>query len=139
MARWHHPRFGTSMRVEHRTNAAEQALTVAHNLLHPDRPRAFAPVPYFWTDQYDVRLQAYGHPRGHDEHVVVEGDLTQGRFLVAYRTGDRLSAGLPPRTLRPWREALATDTPWTATAAATAPARSVAPHTAVPATHMEDA
>ncbi|WP_308407109.1 FAD-dependent oxidoreductase [Streptomyces sp. RK76] len=77
VARWHHPRFGTSMRVEHRTNAAEQALTVAHNLLRPDRPRAFAPVPYFWTDQYDVRLQAYGHPRGHDQHVLVEGDLAR--------------------------------------------------------------
>lgn len=143
VARWHHPRSGASMRVEHRTNAAEQALTVAHNLLHPDRPRPFAPVPYFWTDQYGVRLQAYGHPRGHDQHVLVEGDLAQGRFLVAYRTGDRLSAvlaaGLPPRTLRPWREALATGTPWTATAAATASARSGAPHTAVPATHMEDA
>lgn len=118
VARWHNPRFGTSMRVEHRINATEQAQTVAYNLLSPGQPRPFAPVPYFWTDQYHLRLQAHGHLRGHDEHVLVEGNMEQGGFVVAYRTGDRLSAvlaaGMPPRELRPWREAVAAGTAWTA-------------------------
>ncbi|EFL04271.1 ferredoxin reductase [Streptomyces sp. SPB78] len=67
VARWHNPLFGTSMRLEHRTNAAEQAMAAARHLLHPEPARPFAPVPYFWTDQYGIRVQAYRHllrPRG---------------------------------------------------------------------------
>ena len=106
--------FDAPMRIEHRGNAAEQALTVAHNLLHPDAPRPYAPVPYFWTDQYDLKLQCYGNLHGHDTCSVVEGRLAQRRFVVAYRTADRLSAvlavGMPPKTLQTWRAAVAART-----------------------------
>ncbi|MER6085791.1 FAD-dependent oxidoreductase [Streptomyces sp. NPDC001833] len=116
VARWHNTLFDTWMRIEHRTNAAEQALTVAHNLLQPGAPRPFAPVPYFWTDQYDLRLQGYGHPRGHTGNALVEGDPAERRFVIAYRSADRLSAvvsvGMPPKTLRTWRAAVAARTPW---------------------------
>ncbi|MFE7438977.1 NAD(P)/FAD-dependent oxidoreductase [Streptomyces chartreusis] len=116
VARWFNPLFGTSMRVEHRTNAAEQGLTVAHNILTPQAPRPFAPVPYFWTDQYDMTVQCYGFPRGHDECVVVDGDLVQGRFVVAYRTANRLAAvltvGASPKTLRAWRAAILARASW---------------------------
>ncbi|MFJ4714518.1 NAD(P)/FAD-dependent oxidoreductase [Streptomyces sp. NPDC088785] len=111
VARWHHPLFGTSMRVEHRTNAAEQAVAAARNLLRPGAARPFAPIPYFWSDQYDVRIQAYGCLRGHDAVRVVDGDMAAGRFLVAYRTGGRLtgalSVGMPPASLRRLRGAIA--------------------------------
>lgn len=116
VARWHNPLFGTSMRVEHRTHAAEQGMAAARNLLRGAQGRPFAPVPYFWSDQYDVKLQAYGYPRGHDEVALVEGDLDERRFVVAYRTGERLSgviaAGIPPRTLRSWRQAIARGAAW---------------------------
>ncbi|MET8719283.1 NAD(P)/FAD-dependent oxidoreductase [Streptomyces misionensis] len=116
VARWHNPLFGTTMRVEHRTNAAEQGMTAARNLLDPQRARPFAPVPYFWSDQYGLRIQAFGHLRGHDEARVVEGDPVDGRFLVAYRKGDRLTGalgvGMPPRALRPWRAAIAAAADW---------------------------
>ncbi|WP_199781418.1 NAD(P)/FAD-dependent oxidoreductase [Streptomyces sp. SPB074] len=116
VARWHNPLFGTTMRLEHRTNAAEQAVAAARNLLHPEQARPFAPVPYFWTDQYGIRVQAYGHLRGHEESRVVEGDPDEGRFLVAYRRGPALvgalSFGLPPKTLRPWRAAVAARADW---------------------------
>ncbi|MFG2801091.1 NAD(P)/FAD-dependent oxidoreductase [Streptomyces pseudovenezuelae] len=117
VARWYNPLFGTSMRVEHRTNAAEQGMAAARNLLAaPAARRPFAPVPYFWSDQYDMKVQAYGFLRGHEEVAVVEGDLARRRFAVAYRRGDRvtgaLAVGMPPRVLRRWRQAIASEADW---------------------------
>ncbi|MCD9879779.1 NAD(P)/FAD-dependent oxidoreductase [Streptomyces guryensis] len=116
VARWHNPLFGTSMRIEHRTNAAEQGMAAARNLLRPDTRKPFAPVPYFWSDQYDMKIQAYGYLRGHDEVAVVDGDLAEGRFVAAYRTGGGLSGalavGMPPRVLRVWRQAIAAGAAW---------------------------
>ncbi|GAA2482982.1 NAD(P)/FAD-dependent oxidoreductase [Streptomyces longisporus] len=116
VARWHNPLFGTSMRIEHRTNAAEQGMAAARNLLRPVARKPFAPVPYFWSDQYDMKIQAYGCLRGHDEVAVVHGDLTEGRFVAAYRTGERVSGalavGMPSKALRPWRQAIAAGAVW---------------------------
>ncbi|MEW1779796.1 FAD-dependent oxidoreductase [Streptomyces sp. NPDC086777] len=111
VARWHNPLFGVPMRIEHRTNAAEQGMAAARNLLDPEARKAFAPVPYFWSDQYGMRIQAYGYLRGHDEVRVVEGDLREGRFVAGYRRGKRLvgvlGVGVPPKVLRGWRQAVA--------------------------------
>ncbi|MFF5483099.1 NAD(P)/FAD-dependent oxidoreductase [Streptomyces sp. NPDC012935] len=116
VARWHNPLFGQSMRIEHRTNAAEQAMAAARNLINPDARKPFAPVPYFWSDQYDLKIQAYGCLRGHDEVAIVDGDLTERRFVAAYRTGDRvtgaLAVGMPPRAIRQWRQAIASGSNW---------------------------
>lgn len=116
VARWHNPLFGIPMRVEHRTNASEQGMTVAHNLLNPDRRRPYQPVPYVWSDQYGVRIQVYGYLPGHDEaRVIMDGGSE--RLLVAYRRSDRLTGvlavGVPPRVLRAWRALIATGTEWT--------------------------
>ncbi|MGP3919068.1 FAD-dependent oxidoreductase, partial [Nonomuraea sp. 10N515B] len=43
-----------------RTNATEQAEVVAANILGADRP--YTPIPYFWTDQYSVKIQVHGLP-----------------------------------------------------------------------------
>jgi NADPH-dependent 2,4-dienoyl-CoA reductase/sulfur reductase-like enzyme len=114
VARWDNPLFGTSMRVEHRTNAAEQGMAAARNLLGAQRP--FAPVPYFWSDQYDMKIRAYGYLRGHDEMRVVDGSLRERKFTALYRTGDRLagvlSAGMSPRSTRAWERAVATRAAW---------------------------
>ncbi|MCA1273224.1 FAD-dependent oxidoreductase [Streptomyces sp. 7G] len=116
VARWHNPLFGTPMRIEHRTSAAEQGMAVARNLLNPDNRRQFPTVPYFWSDQYDMRIQAYGHLRDHEEMAVVEGDLAQRRFVAAYRKGQRvvgaLAVGMPPKVIRQWRQAIAERTAW---------------------------
>ncbi|MEU4896606.1 FAD-dependent oxidoreductase [Streptomyces sp. NPDC044780] len=116
VARWHNPLFGTAMRIEHRTNATEQGMAVARNLLRPDARKPFAPVPYFWSDQYDFRIQAYGLLRGHEEVAVVEGALEERKFLAVYRSGDRvagvLAVGMPPKALRTWRQAVATRAAW---------------------------
>jgi hypothetical protein len=104
------------MRIEHRTNAAEQGMAAARNLLHPQARKPFAPVPYFWSDQYGMKVQAFGYLRGHDEVAVVEGDLAERRFLVAYRRGDHLAGvlavGMPPKAIRGWRQAVAVRSTW---------------------------
>ncbi|MDQ1042789.1 NAD(P)/FAD-dependent oxidoreductase [Streptomyces sp. V4I2] len=116
VARWYNPLFGTSMRIEHRTHAAEQGMAAARNLLHPKARKPFAPVPYFWSDQYDMKIQAYGFLRGHDEVAVVDGDLAERRFVAVYRTGDRVSGalavGMPPKAIRLWRQAIAAGAAW---------------------------
>jgi NADPH-dependent 2,4-dienoyl-CoA reductase/sulfur reductase-like enzyme len=113
VARWHNPLFGVPMRIEHRTNAAEQGMAAARNLLGAAKP--FAPVPYFWSDQYDLKLHAYGYLRGHDEFTVVEGSLRERRFLATYRRDGRLvgalAVNMPPKAVRPWRQALTTPPP----------------------------
>ena len=114
VARWHNPIFDTSMRIEHRTNAAEQGMAAARNLLGAQRP--FAPVPYFWSDQYDMKIRAYGYLRGHDEMRITEGSLEERKFTAVYRTGDRLTGvlavGVPPRSIRPWQQAIAARSHW---------------------------
>lgn len=118
VARWYNPLFGTEMRVEHRRHASEQAVAVARNLLEPDDRAPFAPVPYFWSDQCDVRVQAYGHLREHDDAVIVYGDVAARRLLVAYRSGDRLTGvlavGQSPRALRSWRALIGARCTWRA-------------------------
>lgn len=127
VARWYNPLFGTSMRIEHRTTAAEQGMAAARNLLAtPEARKPFAPVPYFWSDQYDMKIQAYGYLRGHDEVAVVDGELADRRFIAAYRTGDRvtgaLAVGMPPKAIRHWRQAIATGAAWDDTVHTAAPA-----------------
>ncbi|WP_406491185.1 FAD-dependent oxidoreductase [Streptomyces sp. NBC_01604] len=126
VARWYNPLFGTSMRIEHRTNAAEQGMVAARNLLHPEARKPFAPVPYFWSDQYDMKVQAYGFLRGHDEVAVVDGDLAERRFVAVYRTGDRVSGalavGMPPKAIRLWRQAIAAGAAWSETVRTEVPA-----------------
>ncbi len=73
VARWHHPLFGVPMRIGHRTNAAEQGMAAARNLLAaPQAREPFAPVPYFWSDQYDMRIQ--GRYAAQGRQTVASGD-----------------------------------------------------------------
>ncbi|MFD9394841.1 NAD(P)/FAD-dependent oxidoreductase [Streptomyces sp. NPDC060000] len=92
VARWHHEGLGRLVRLENRTNATEQAMAVAGEILGADRP--YAPVPYFWTDQYDARLQVHGFLPPDAEVDVVEGDLTTRRFVARYRSEGRVTGVL---------------------------------------------
>ncbi|MGC4943622.1 NAD(P)/FAD-dependent oxidoreductase [Kribbella sp. DT2] len=113
VASWHNPRFDRRMRIEHRLNAAEQGAAVAANLLGADQP--FAPVPYFWSDQYDVRLQAYGIFPPDATTTVVHGDPAERRFATAYVEQDTVVGVLgwncPPRELRALRQLVADRAP----------------------------
>jgi len=58
LARWYNPLFDEDMRIEHWTNAAEQGRAAARTLL--GHAAAYAPVPYFWSDQYGMRIRFAG-------------------------------------------------------------------------------
>jgi len=92
VARWHHEGLGRLIRLENRTNATEQAMAVAGEILGEGRP--YAPVPYFWTDQYDAKLQVHGFLPTDAEVDVVEGDLTARRFVARYRSEGRVTGVL---------------------------------------------
>jgi NADPH-dependent 2,4-dienoyl-CoA reductase/sulfur reductase-like enzyme len=87
VARWHHPLFRRSVRVEHWTNAIEQGRHAARRLLAGTGPGTpFAAVPYFWSNQYDHTIHFVGIP-GPQERVESCGDRTR---VVTYREADRL-------------------------------------------------
>jgi NADPH-dependent 2,4-dienoyl-CoA reductase/sulfur reductase-like enzyme len=92
VARWHHDGLGSLLRLENRTNATEQALAVAANVLGEDL--AYTPIPYFWTDQFDVKIQAHGVLPADAEVTVVEGDLTSHRFVASYCRDGRMTGVL---------------------------------------------
>lgn len=76
---------GTSIRLESVQNATDQATVAASTLL--DRDREYTAVPWFWSDQFDVKLQMAGAPTGCDE-LVRRGSVEAGSFtLLGYRDG----------------------------------------------------
>ncbi|QJY44709.1 NAD(P)/FAD-dependent oxidoreductase [Pseudonocardia broussonetiae] len=81
-------------RTEHWTSAGDQAAAVAHDILGVDPPPAT--VPYFWSDQFGLKIQLVGHPDGADEVLPLLGAGLDGgpvRGTVAgYLAGDRLVA-----------------------------------------------
>ncbi|MGH3045595.1 MAG: oxidoreductase C-terminal domain-containing protein [Gaiellaceae bacterium] len=82
------------MRVEHWTSAAGQAAAVAHALLGRERP--YDDLPYFWSDQFGLRLQHVGHA---DDWAAVEIEGTPDSFTARYvgRDGRLLAALLANR------------------------------------------
>jgi NADPH-dependent 2,4-dienoyl-CoA reductase/sulfur reductase-like enzyme len=118
--------LGDSPRIEHWTNAVEQAVHAAENALAgPEASTSFSSVPYFWSDQYDRRIQFIGGGPPHDEIVIVDGSLADRRLTALYRRGDRLVACLAlnqPRALIKYRKLLAAGESWSA--ALSAPAAS---------------
>jgi NADPH-dependent 2,4-dienoyl-CoA reductase/sulfur reductase-like enzyme len=94
IASWPNPLFGTRMRLEHWTIAAEQGGHAGRNAANPDAAEPFSTVPYFWSDWYDKRIQFVGIAADVEETRVVAGDPASDAFLVLYRRGDRLVAAL---------------------------------------------
>lgn len=90
VARWHNPLFDESMRVEHWTNAVEQANHAAQRLLEGAGVGPFAPVPFFWSDQYDRKIQSAGRFRPDDELRIVHGSTGERRFVALYGRKDKL-------------------------------------------------
>ena len=111
---WH----GDSPRIEHWTNAVEQAVHAAENALAgPEACTSFSSVPYFWSDQYDRKIQFIGRARPHDEMAIVDGSLADRQLTALYRRGDRVVACLAvnqPRALMKYRKLLAAGASWAA-------------------------
>ena len=88
---WHHnPIYDRHLRLESVPNATEQAKTVALHIC--DKPKAYNSLPWFWSDQFDLKLQIAGLSTGYDD-LVLRGDLDAGRsFAAFYFKGDKLLA-----------------------------------------------
>ena len=80
---------GNLLRLESVQNATEQAKSAAAALLGQERP--FTATPWFWSDQYDKKLQMAGLSTGADRWSV-RGDLSSGSFSVYHFQGERLLA-----------------------------------------------
>ncbi|ACZ90175.1 NAD(P)/FAD-dependent oxidoreductase [Streptosporangium roseum] len=110
VARFPNPRYDdVARRVEHWSIPTDTARRAAASLLadlgHAAHdPAPFAPLPTFWSDQYDLRIQSFGAPTlGCDDIRVLEGDLG-GEVVVGYHDADRLVGvvmiGLPAAASR---------------------------------------
>ena len=73
--------LGRRLRLESVPNALEQARVAAASIL--GRPRAYDAVPWFWSDQYDLKLQMVGLSQGHDD-LIVRGDMDANSFTAFY-------------------------------------------------------
>lgn len=85
VARWPNQRFAEVMRVEHWDNAVEQGGHAARRLLQADdEAEPFTPVPWFWSDQYDRKIQLAGRIRPDDDMRIVTGSVEERRFAALY-------------------------------------------------------
>ena len=97
VARWSHPDYGRTARVEHWTNATEAGEAAARSLLEGESAPPYAPTPYFWSDQFGLKIQFVGETLPGDQVAVIEGDPAEDRFLAAYGREGRLVAALGVR------------------------------------------
>jgi 3-phenylpropionate/trans-cinnamate dioxygenase ferredoxin reductase subunit len=93
IARYPSERFGQMLRVEHWEHAIQGGEAAARRLLAEaagTEPATFDPVPWFWSDQYDRKLQLAGRPSATDEVRVVHGSTDEFRFVALYGREGRL-------------------------------------------------
>ncbi|WP_172639477.1 NAD(P)/FAD-dependent oxidoreductase [Streptomyces tailanensis] len=110
-ANWYDPRTGTHRRVEHWTGARERPDAAVATLLsggatEPGVPRP----PYFWSDQYGVKIQFAGHAAGADSVTIEAGTADDRDVLAVYRRAGQPVAVLgmnQPRLFTRWRKQLA--------------------------------
>jgi 3-phenylpropionate/trans-cinnamate dioxygenase ferredoxin reductase subunit len=88
-ARFVSRRYGRKIRLECVQNAIDQAKAAASSIL--GQPKPYDPVPWFWSDQYEIKLQITGLLDGYDACETV-GNPADGRFSVEYRRGGKLIA-----------------------------------------------
>jgi NADPH-dependent 2,4-dienoyl-CoA reductase/sulfur reductase-like enzyme len=100
VARFPHPALdGACRRFEHWSMAGDMARHAAATLLHElhgqppgERERLFAPLPWFWSDQYNWRIEAFGDPRGALDGARVIESAGDGLAIAYYDTSQRLVA-----------------------------------------------
>jgi NADPH-dependent 2,4-dienoyl-CoA reductase/sulfur reductase-like enzyme len=95
VARWYHALYDETLRIEHWTNAVEQAEAAAQRLLAgPGGAEPFAPIPFVWSDQFELKIQVAGRIRPDDEVFVAHGSLEERRFVALHGREGRLTGAL---------------------------------------------
>lgn len=108
-ARWLNARYPERPRFEHWTSAVEQSDVVAKRIVRGVADD-FAPVPYVWTDQFDLRIAIAGEIREGDEMHVCLGSIDEDRFLALFGREGKLAAAVGfkrPRQLNGMRRKMA--------------------------------
>ena len=77
------------IRLESVHNAMEQSKTVASSIIN--QSIAYNQIPWFWSDQYDHKLQIVGLSGDHDK-VIMRGDMSEAKFMLFYTKDDKLIA-----------------------------------------------
>jgi len=118
MARWvwRHDGAEELIRIEHWQIAAEAGVAAARSVL-AGRSDAlpFAPIPYFWSDQFGIRFQVLGNPGGKDDVEIVDGSFEEGKFVALFGRAGRLRAVMAigrPRKLMGYRPLLESGSSW---------------------------
>ncbi len=88
---WHYnPKYDRHIRLESVPNATEQAKTIASHI--NGTPKIYDSLPWFWSDQYDLKLQIAGLSEDFDD-LVIRGDIDGSRsFAAFYFKGDQFLA-----------------------------------------------
>jgi len=93
VANAYHPRLGQHLRVEHWANALHGGPAAARSML--GQRVAYDPVPYFFTDQYDLGMEYTGHaPAGGYDQLVYRGDRPGRQSIAFWLAGGRVVAGM---------------------------------------------
>ncbi|WP_171055639.1 MULTISPECIES: NAD(P)/FAD-dependent oxidoreductase [unclassified Nonomuraea] len=90
-----HPVYGRRVRVEHWANALHGGPAAARSMLGQDV--TYDPIPYFYTDQYELGMEFSGDVEGYDE-VVYRGDPDKLEFIAYWLRGGRVVAGMNVNT-----------------------------------------
>jgi|TARA_B100001094_G_C18114379_1_gene763066 3-phenylpropionate/trans-cinnamate dioxygenase ferredoxin reductase subunit len=77
------------IRLESVHNAMEQSKTVASSIIN--KSLAYNQIPWFWSDQYDHKLQIVGLSGDHDK-VTMRGDMSEAKFMMFYTKDEKLIA-----------------------------------------------
>lgn len=120
VACWPSARFGELARIEHYDHAVTMGEHAARTLLRAptagsEPPDPYDPVPWFWTDQYDRKLQLAGRVRADDQMVIVDGSLTERRFAAVFGRAGRLVGVVGmnrPAVVMRWRNRILEGTSW---------------------------
>jgi 3-phenylpropionate/trans-cinnamate dioxygenase ferredoxin reductase subunit len=92
VANSYRPLFGARIRTEHWANALTSGPAAARSMLGQDS--VHDPVPYFYTDQYDLGMEYAGHAEGGYDQVVFRGDLPGREFVAFWLRGGAVVAGM---------------------------------------------
>lgn len=105
---------GERMRLEHWTNAAESAMHVADAIVKQTE-ESFAPVPFVWSDQYDIKIQSVGRFDAQCDLHVAHGALADNKFVALFGRAGRLVGALgfsQPRQVMQYRRMIADGASW---------------------------
>lgn len=103
VANWWHPELQQRMRIEHFDNAGSQGAH-AGKMIAGATDEPFAPIPYFWSDQYDTNIQWAGHAPD-DSEVVIRGNPDERAITAFYLKTGAICAAVTVNQAREFRSA----------------------------------